>query len=110
MLSRLSRGAVSRLRFAKIRCRFLFPEMDVRRWRNGKALLNERLLSVPRIALMSVSVWVTADRPLMGSAMPTANVATWWLADVQEMGRTPKKSAPVPAAMQGPRPRASSDP
>jgi hypothetical protein len=84
MLSRLSRGAVSRFRFAKIRCRFLFPEMDARRWRNGKALLNERLLSVPRAALMSVFVWAfrTASPPQVGvsisgrkSPAPTAKVS-----------------------------------
>jgi hypothetical protein len=48
-----------------------------------KVALAERLLSVAKMGHMNVHVWALADRPVLGSASPIANVATWWLAAVR---------------------------
>ena len=47
-----------------------------------KRLLSERQVSVNRKSALIDWVWAGTVRPLPGSASPTANVATWWLAAV----------------------------
>jgi len=48
----------------------------------GKVALNEWLLSGWRTDDLNGRLWALADRPVLGSASPIANVATSWQADV----------------------------
>ena len=54
--------------------------------------LNDRLLSGKRFPVLNGNNWATAEGRLSASAVPSANVATWWLAAL----RFRLRNAPLP--------------